>query len=184
MQLRNSATSYGAVPRFLHWLTVALVIVAWLLGTFGDDLPRGSLRASGLFIHISAGIAIIGVLILRVAWRIFDAPPPTEITPLGRWVVVAGRLTHVALYVLLALTPIVGIVLQFARGDALPLFGIIDIASPWVRDRAFAGSLKEVHETLSNALVILAVFHAAAAMVHHWVWHDRTLERMLPGLSR
>jgi cytochrome b561 len=28
MQLRNSVQGYGAVPMFLHWLTVALVVVA------------------------------------------------------------------------------------------------------------------------------------------------------------
>ena len=89
-----------------------------------------------------------------------------------------------ALYVLLAATPILGILLQFARGDALPLFGLAEITSPWARDRSFAGSLKEVHETLSNILVILAAFHAVAAMVHHWVWRDRTLERMLPRIAR
>jgi len=93
-------------------------------------------------------------------------------------------LTHVALYALLAATPVVGIALQFARGDALPLFGIVEIASPWVRDKAFARSIKELHETLSNILVILATFHAVAAMVHHFVWRDRTLERMLPLLAR
>jgi cytochrome b561 len=53
-----------------------------------------------------------------------------------------------------------------------------------VRDRAFARSVKEVHELLSNALMILAVFHALAAMIHHWIWHDRTLARMLPGVAR
>ena len=60
----------------------------------------------------------------------------------------------------------------------------MEFASPWAKDRAFAHSLKEVHETLSNVLVILAAFHALVAIVHHWVWHDRTLERMLPGIAR
>jgi cytochrome b561 len=42
MQLRNTPERYGFISKFLHWLTVALVILAWLLGTFGDDLPRGA----------------------------------------------------------------------------------------------------------------------------------------------
>ena len=56
MQLTNSSNRYGAVPQFLHWMTVVLVAVAWALGTFGDDLPKGAARATGLFIHISAGL--------------------------------------------------------------------------------------------------------------------------------
>ena len=50
--------------------------------------------------------------------------------------------------------------------------------------RAFARSVKDVHEVLANALAILACLHAAAALVHHWVFRDRTLVRMLPGSKR
>src|ERR1043166_245005 len=104
MQFRNSSQSYGAVPKFLHWLTVALVIAAWLLGTFGDELPRGAARSSGLFIHIFFGLGVLVVLVLRLLWRLIDRPPPPEITPFGSWLEFLGRLTHVALYVLLAAT--------------------------------------------------------------------------------
>lgn len=184
MQLRNSPLSYGSIPKTLHWLTVALVIVAWLLGTFGDDLPRGAARSAGLFIHISAGVGILILLVLRVIWRVVDRPPPPEVTPLGSWLEIVGKLTHAGLYVLLAATPVLGVLLQFARGEALPLFGMTEIASPWVRDRAFASSLKDVHETLANILMILAAFHALAAIVHHWLWRDRTLARMLPRIAQ
>ena len=184
MQLRNSAQNYGVVAKSLHWLTVVLVILAWILGTFGDELPRGVGRSAGLFIHISAGLAVLLLLLFRLFWRIVDRPPPPEATPYGNWLKLLGKITHIALYVLLAVTPILGILLQFARGDALPLFGMADISSPWVRDRAFAHSLKEVHETLSNVLMIVAALHAMAAMIHHWVWQDRTLERMLPRIAR
>jgi cytochrome b561 len=184
MQLRNSAHGYGGVAKILHWTTVGLVLICWLLGTFGDDLPRGTVRSAGLFIHISAGLAILVLLFIRLFWRMVNPPPPAERTPLGSWVEIAGRLTHIALYVLLAATPIMGVLLQFARGDALPVFGVLDITSPWVRDRAFASSVKEVHEVLANILLILAAFHALAALVHHWVWRDRTLARMLPGIAR
>ena len=184
MQLWNSSQSYGAIPKCLHWLTVLLVIVAWLLGTFGDDLPRGAGGPTGLFIHISAGLGVLLLLFFRVAWRVIDRPPAPEMTRFGSWLDVLGKITHFALYVLLAATPILGIALQFARGDALTLYGLTEIASPWAKDRAFARSLKEVHETLSNFLILVASFHALAAMVHHWVWRDRTLERMLPRIAR
>jgi cytochrome b561 len=184
MQLRNSAQGYGAIPKSLHWLTVALVILAWMLGTFGEEVPRGAARDFGMFVHISAGLLIIVLLVARVLWRIIDPPPPAEMTPFGGWIDAVGKLTHLALYVLLAATPLMGIVVQFARGDALPVFGFTEIASPWIRDRGFARSMKEIHDTLANLLVILALLHASAALIHHWVWHDRTLGRMLPGVAR
>lgn len=184
MQLRNSATDYGSLAKSLHWATVALVLLAWALGTFGEELPRGAARSAGLSIHMAAGLAVIVLLLLRLLWRLADPPPPPEPAPLGDWVALAGRLTHIALYVLLAGVPLLGILVQFARGEALPVFSLFEIASPWVRDRAFFRALKEIHEVLANALVIVAGFHAAAALVHHWLWRDRTLERMLPRVAR
>jgi len=176
MRLTNSKDRYGAVPQFLHWVVVALVITAWLLGQFIDDLPRGTLS-----IHIALGLGVLVFLVARLAWRFADPPPEPEPTVLGSWLDLAGRLAHYLMYLLLALVPIAGIVTQFARGDAVSIFGLYEIASPWVKDRAFARSVTEVHEILANALVILAGLHAVAALVHHWILRDRTLARMLPG---
>lgn len=184
MQLRNYAGGYGAVARSLHWLTVVLVAVAWALGTFDDVLPKGAARAAGLFVHISAGTAILAAVAVRLLWRMVDAPPRPEPTTLGMWGSTAAKVAHVALYVLLVAVPIAGIVLQFARGEALPLFGLGEIASPWAADRAYARSVKEVHEVLADVLVALAAVHAVAALVHHWVFRDRTLLRMLPDARR
>lgn len=173
---------YGATARLLHWLTVLLVMIAWALGIFGDGLPKDS-QAAGLFAHISVGLGILVLSTVRVPWRITHTPVPEPTafgTWLGRWTDPAARVAHFALYALLFAVPIAGIVLQFARGGSLPLFGLGEIASPWVADRTFARTVKEVHEVLANALVILASFHALAALLHHFVFRDRTLVRMLP----
>lgn len=184
MRILNSASGYGAAPQAMHWLTVFLVALSWVLGVFGDVFPKGGPRETGLFVHISAGLAILVLLLGRVTWRLVDPAPPPEITQfgawMGKWLDPAARLTHFSLYVLLVAVPVVGIVLQFARGDALPLFGLAEIASPWIKDRAFARSVKEVHEILAHALVILAAMHAIAALIHHWIFRDHTLARMLP----
>ena len=80
MRLRNSPNHFGVIAISFHWLTVALVILAWTLGTFGDELPRGPVRAAGLSVHMSAGLAILMLLFARAAWRLGDPPPPAERT--------------------------------------------------------------------------------------------------------
>ncbi len=179
MHARNSSEGYGAVAMILHWAVVVLVMCAWLTGQFGDALPRGPQREAGEFIHILLGLSILALAAARLVWRVTD-PPPSEETALGRWSEWAARATHYILYALLVAAPVVGIAVQFARGHALPVFGLFEIASPWAADRNFARDLKELHEALANALVILVGLHAAAALVHHYVLHDRTLVRMLP----
>jgi cytochrome b561 len=186
MQLFNSPSRYGAIAQCLHWAAVALVLVAWTLGVLGDELPEGASRALGLYVHASAGLLVITLTVLRLLWRFVDPSPPAEKTEFGEWLFadwigLGAKLAHFALYVLLVAVPVAGIVLQFARGDSLPVFGLFDISSPWVRDRAFAHSVKEIHEVLAHGLLAVAGLHAAAALVHHWVFRDRTLVRMLPG---
>jgi cytochrome b561 len=178
MHVRNTSEGYGAVAMTLHWAVVILVVFAWLTGEFGDALPRGPQREAGEFIHIFLGLSIMALVAARLVWRVTDPPP--EQTPLGRWSEWAARATHYVLYALLVAVPIAGITVQFARGHALPVFGLFEIASPWAADRSFAHDVKELHETLANALLILVGLHAAAALVHHYVLHDRTLIRMLP----
>jgi cytochrome b561 len=85
MQIYNSSKGYGAIPQVAHWLTVILVPVAWILGLFGDDLPKGAPRAAGLFIHISAGLVVVALLVVRQPWNLTNPPPGAEPTGLGEW---------------------------------------------------------------------------------------------------
>ena len=183
MQLTNSKAQYGAVPQILHWLTALFVICGWLLGTFLDDLPKGSIRSSGLVVHMTLGQFVVVFLIARLVWRMANPPPPPEPTRFGWLQQAIAAFTHYVLYALLVAVPFMGILVQLKRGHALPLFGIWDLNSPWPVDRAMAKNLLQVHEYLADALLLLAGVHAAAALVHHYLFEDRTLLRMLPGVS-
>jgi cytochrome b561 len=184
MQFRNSPERYGAVTLTFHWLTVLLVMLGWMLGEWGDVFPKGPARDAALFVHMSAGLAIIALVALRLAWRLVDAPLPPEPTRFGRAGEFASRVGHLALYALLIGVTVSGIATQFSRGNPLPIFGFTEILSPWTADRAFSRSVKEVHETLANVLMIAAALHAVAALAHHYLLRDRTLARMWPGLRR
>lgn len=182
MQIRNTAERYGLVAQTIHWLTVVFVIAAWASGMFGEDLLEDIIgERAVLSLHMYAGLAVVVLLVVRLAWQVGNPTPLNEATPLGVWGDRAAKLTHVVIYALLVAVPISGIVAQFARGRALPVFGLFEVASPWMPDRAFIRSVTEVHETVANLLLIVALLHAAAALFHHWVLRDRTLARMLPG---
>jgi cytochrome b561 len=180
MLVRNSSRSYGSVAMALHWAVAVLVLGAALTGLLGDELPRGPIREAGQFAHISSGLAILGLVLARLFWRLADPPPVPIRSQLGEWGDRAARLAHYAIYALLIAIPLAGIMVQFARGEPLPLFGLFEIASPWTADRAFAHDVKEIHEALATGLMALIGLHAAAALAHHYILHDRTLVRMLP----
>ncbi|CCD99725.1 cytochrome b [Bradyrhizobium sp. STM 3809] len=181
MRIRNSAKAYGAIAIGLHWIVAVLVPAAWLSGQLGEEMSRGS-EELALFAHVSLGLAMLGVALARLAWRLADPPPAPEATRFGAWTVHAGEIVHLLIYGILFAIPILGILTQFAGGEALPVFGLFEIASPWAGDRGFAHDLKEMHEVLANGLMILIGLHVGAALLHHYWLHDRTLKRMVPGL--
>ncbi len=183
MQLTNSKARYGAVAQTVHWLTAIFVICGFLLGQFGDVLPKGAPRQFGLLVQMTLGQCVVALLLIRLVWRRVNPPPPPEATPLGRLIQIAAKLSHFTLYGLLLAVPLLGMIVQLKRGNDLPIFAVWHVRSPWPVDRKLADSILSVHGTLADALLILAGIHTGAALVHHWIWRDRTLSRMLPGAA-
>jgi cytochrome b561 len=101
----------------------------------GTSIAAGT-AAQRQLIHVSAGLAIWPS---RSSFHVAlnRSTAPQEITPFGRWAD-RGRIAHWLLYVLLAAVIFAGITAQFADGDALPVFGLFEIASPWAKDHQFA----------------------------------------------
>ena len=60
------APRYTPTSQVIHWLSALLVCLAWILGLFGDEFPKGVLREAANFIHISAGEIIAFLLILHL----------------------------------------------------------------------------------------------------------------------
>ena len=173
-------THFGRAAQLLHWLTVMAVGVAWLIGQLRDEFPKGLARQEAGFIHIYAGELIATLLIVRLLWRMFDASPTAGSETKSKWAHYAVLITHFFLYALLAGAVVAGVATQFAKGNPISVFGLYEIASPWPKDKFFAHSLRELHEFIANCLIILAILHAAAALIHHYILKDNTLKKMLP----
>lgn len=157
----------------LHWLTAGLVVVLWLIAQIIDDWT-GQARVNVRSIHITLGVVLVLVLIARAVWRfgMGRVPPDPDVGVLPT----IARLTHVLLYVLLATTLMLGLVNLWARGDSI--FGLFSVPSFAPGDRALRRSINGWHGTAANAILIVAGFHAAAALFHHFVLRDDKLVRM------
>jgi cytochrome b561 len=170
---------YGYVAQALHWIIVGLLIVQVTLGNIADDLPLGLEKLVTLARHKSFGITILGLAVIRLAWRGFNPPPPEP--PMPRWQLAAARINHWALYAILFAMPITGWLMSSAS----------NIPRELVRTRATAGlrrarpglkeTFEEVHESLAYVLYALAGLHVAAALKHQFVDKDGLIFRMLPG---
>lgn len=170
--------AYDRLTKRLHWITAAIIPTMWLLAQVIDFFPR-DLRVWPRSTHILLGVALLGIYLLRLTWRITGG---THLPPAGKGPLdLLAKAVHVTLYVLLATTVLAGLGYTFLRGDnILNLFRLpklfADIA--WLKE-----SVGDVHALGANAILILAAIHATAALVHHYIWKDGVLRRMLPARS-
>lgn len=180
--MQTSPSRYDRISISLHW-TIGLGIIA----IAAVELLRGELFAKGSVprealkaLHEPAGIIIFGLIMLRLFWRAtHDAP---ALQGMRDWEQLTAKLTHWSLYLLMVAICLSGIATTFARGRPID-FGLFQIALPWdvAISRNVARSLKNIHGWLGEAILVIAFFHALAALWHHYVRKDDVLNRMLPG---
>ena len=98
---------YGTVARLFHWVTVLLILIMIPVGlTMIQEIPR-PLQDRLFIIHKGLGPVVLVVVLLRLAWRVFNPPPPlpASVPPLQQRV--AG-LVHAGLYAALLVMAISG----------------------------------------------------------------------------
>jgi len=169
---------YDTVAITAHWVLAVLIVLNLTLGLYMHDLPLSPQRLRLFNWHKWAGITILALSALRLAWRLTHRPPPDQPTP--AWQRVAARGVHWALYALFFAVPLAGWGYSSAAGFPVVWFGVLPLPD-WVPvDRAWADALKATHKTAALALALLVLLHVAAALKHHVVDRDGLLHRMHP----
>ncbi|HEY0342121.1 MAG TPA: cytochrome b, partial [Steroidobacteraceae bacterium] len=165
--------------QFLHWLIVVLLILQVTLATLAEDRPLGMKKLGLLARHKSVGITILGLAVLRLAWRWANPTPllPDTLKPYER---VLAHITHAGLYILLFAMPLSGWMMSSARGFPVSWFGFIQLPDFVAKNKAVYDAMLETHETLAWALYAIVFLHVAAALKHHFLLKDNVLRRMLP----
>jgi len=90
-----------------------------------------------------------------------------------------AKATHWGLYALLVAMVLVGVFLAWTRGDSI--FNLFRIPAYDPGNHALAHRIQGLHATIGWLILALAGLHAAAALIHHYVWKDGVLGRMLPN---
>lgn len=173
MPVRNTSTAWGALSRGLHWWMAGLFVLQWLAGEY-DDL------FGGRSFHVSLGIVLATLLVLRLAWRLANPVPlpPPGTSPLTALV---GRLVHYAWYGLLIALPVTGQLYVQAKHKVVSFFGLFDLPLLIAKNPQLAELAEEAHKTLAVLALVLLGLHVGAALKHHFIDHDGVLRRMWHG---
>ncbi|HEY4351356.1 MAG TPA: cytochrome b/b6 domain-containing protein, partial [Paraburkholderia sp.] len=90
-----------------------------------------------------------------------------------------ARAVHLALYLLIFVQPLLGIAMVNTSGSAVKLSGTGVQLQFFAKDPVAHQFLHDAHFLIGNAAFWLIGLHALAAIVHHTVFRDATLTRML-----
>ncbi|MEH3046842.1 cytochrome b [Sphingomonas adhaesiva] len=200
------AVRYSNVAIVLHWAIAALILYNLATGLFGEWLPRGAFA-----FHISSGITILVLTVVRIVWRLTHRPPPFLPMTGGERALAHG--VHALLYVAMLALPLTGWAMVSANPPAgsagaafaaqgkpaskrgpiliwnaipLPLIAPINDIG---RTPEGVPEQHELHERLETIhglggwlMLALLVLHVAGALKHQFIDRQRALARM--GLGR
>ena len=188
--MQASSLRYDGVAIALHWVTALAVVGLIAMGLIMTDLPRGSALQFTLFqLHKSVGVSVLGLTLMRFAWRLAHRPPPLP-DEMPVWEKRAAEAGHVGLYVLLFGLPLSGWAMVSASPLNIPtvLYGVfpwphLPIFSTLADKKPVAQALENVHSAAAWVLIALLVVHVGAALRHHILLKDDVLRRMSPRFS-
>lgn len=154
----------------LHWLSAALVVVAFVVGFVMVDLPPGALRVIVSLGHIVVGAGLLVVTVKRLLLPASPLPPLSMEHGERRLADAVQRALVVAVIGALgtgALVAVGGQWLPAARGLDQDGVGAVD------------GVLRDLHELAALVVVGLASTHALGVAWRQWRRGD-VLARMWP----
>jgi cytochrome b561 len=173
----SSPSRFSRLTVILHWLTVLLFICVYVSMEFRDIFERGTLgRDLMKTSHYWFGISILLLLVVRLYAR-FSQPTPDIVPPQPHWQHVTAKVVHLAIYILMLAMPVLGLLLLSADAVPLRFFGM-ELPTLIAPDAATAEWLEDLHELGATVGYYLIGVHAVAALFHHYVMKDNTLQRM------
>ncbi|WP_431280836.1 cytochrome b [Humitalea sp. 24SJ18S-53] len=179
---------YSAPAKWFHWITVVLLAIAltfgfilsFLAGGFKDEFAPTKFALYA--IHESAGLTLFFVAVLRLAWRLFNPPPPLpdSIPPVFQK---AAAVVHHVLYTALILQPILGFFATNAWGfpmsGSTAYLGFINLPKFMEANVPLAEWLALGHTTVAYVIVVALVMHIGGVIFHQAIRRDGTLLRMV-----
>ena len=170
---------YGTTAKIFHWLIVALLTVQYPIGWLMPDLHRGMTPGAPMTFHVSFGIVILVLIVLRFVWRVTHPVAPESRLP--PWQRLSSEVVHWLLYVLVLATTITGWLFASFRGWSISLFYLVPLPM-LASDSAEAGkAIDGLHQAMELALLVVIGLHVAAALAHRFIYRDRIMQRMLLG---
>jgi cytochrome b561 len=173
---------FTALQRTIHW-SMAVAILAMLfigVGMVSTVMPD---YLSLVSIHKPLGIAILLLVILRLAVRARAGAPPLP-RDLPEPMKLAAKLSHVGLYAAMIAMPLIGWGMLSASPYPVVLFGGVHLPPILPQSETLHALLWNAHRLIAYAFFALILTHIAAGLFHALIRRDGVFEAMAPTPSK
>jgi cytochrome b561 len=169
-------TWFPLLSRLLHWVMAAMILAMLFIG-IGMAASVSERYEVLVSVHKPLGIAILVLVLVRLVNRRFNSPPPlpNSIPPLRR---VIAKASHVLLYALMFVLPLVGWAMLSAERYPIILYGPIQLPPILPYNVELYASLRSLHAYLAYLLFLTFLAHLGAALYHGLIRRDGVLESM------
>lgn len=116
---------FAPLARLLHWL-MALMVIAMLFIGAGLAASVSERHEWLIHLHKPLGIAILALVIVRLVVRFSTRQPPLP-ADLPLWQVLAAKASHLVLYALMLVLPLLGWAMISAAGDPVMLSSSVQL---------------------------------------------------------
>jgi cytochrome b561 len=177
MSLKSSPTQYGAVGVTLHWMTALVIIAALGSGFRAANTSDPATKADILAVHAPLALAAVLLTLVRILWWWLADTKPEPIAGTPKWQHMSARAVHLLFYVVIFGMAASGIGMFILSGAGPIIFGSAEGQLPDFWDY----KPRLPHGIGARFLIVLLVFHAGAALYHHFVRRDGLLWRIWYG---
>jgi cytochrome b561 len=178
MKLTNTPVHFGLITILIHWIMALIIIGLFVLGKYMVDLDYyDNYYHIAPWWHKSFGLLIGVLLLIRIVWRI-NNPKVNALSNYKPLEIKAAQIMQYLLYLLILICCISGYLISTAEDAGVSFFDWFEIPAVLSNGEQQADLAGVIHEYSTLALIILAGFHALAALKHHFIDKDKTLIRI------
>ena len=170
---------YGTTAKVLHWLIVALLTVQYVIGWLMPDIHRGMKPGAAMTFHVSFGLLVLILIVVRFGWRLSHPVAPENSLP--PWQRFGSQAVHWLLYALVLATTVTGWLFASFRGWSMSFFYLVPMPMLASGNPAAGRTINGLHQAMEWALLVVIGVHVVAALAHLFIYRDRIMHRMLPG---
>lgn len=183
----NTKSVWSALSKFYHWIIAICFLISAVIAGYLFTLDRFTSEAdehafvSVIFWHKSFGTLVFFLAFFSIYWRIKNKPPELP-EGLSAWQHKSTDIMHWLLFGMMIIVPVTGLIGTEIGNYKFLFFYLFEVPHFYPANKELADIPYAMHIYIGWVAAVLLVVHIGASLLHHFIYKDNILRRMLPSM--